>query len=228
MHKLIRRLYASAAIVGAVLSPQAQASTVIDFEDPALSPIYFAGESFSQSGFTFSVGYDAALITSLDLGDPTSPGGNATKFYQQLNEGYLVMTRADGKTFSLDGYSAAFVPLNPASSQTTAIVAVGYGSGGAFVDYTAFLYAPVSGGRYPFFDYGGALNFGGMTNLAEVDFYSCPVVGGGLSCSTALANNGQFALDNINVTVSVPEPANAALLTVGVLGLALRAKRRTV
>ena len=63
MQKLIRLLYASAAIAGAALSPQVQASMVtVDFDAPGLTNLYFAGNSFTQSGFTMTASFDAGII----------------------------------------------------------------------------------------------------------------------------------------------------------------------
>ena len=62
-----------------------------------------------------------------------------------------------------------------------------------------------------------------FTGLQKVDFYACALVGG-LTCTVATANNGQFAIDDIVVS-TVPESTPALLLTLGLVGLGLRARR---
>ena len=221
MQKFIRPLTIGLAISSAALASQAQTTLVLDFENPALVDLYFAGDGFSHKGFDFLVQYDSALVTTFDAADPTSPTGNATQYYQQLNEGWLVIGRPGAAAFDLLGFSAAFVPLAPASGQSTAIVVDGQDIHGAWQG-VAYTFAGTSGGRYQFDTY-DTTGFG-LVDMRWVEFYTCPIVGGGLSCTTALKNNGQFALDDI--TVSVPEPETAALLAIGLLGLALRRRAR--
>ena len=121
MSHQLRRLLAPAAIVAAVLSPPVQASTTLDFEDPTLFPLYFDGESFSEDGFTMFVSGDAGLVDDgIGLGT-AAPSGSSGYYYTQANDGWLTIARNNGGAFSLDGFSAAFVPLNPPSALATAI-----------------------------------------------------------------------------------------------------------
>ena len=221
MQKFIRPLTIGLAVASAALASQAQTTLVLDFENPALVDLYFAGDGFSHKGFDFLVQYDSALVTTFDAADPTSPTGNATQYYQQLNEGWISLQKSDGTAFDLLGFSAAFVPLAPASGQATAIVADGLDVYGNYQG-VAYTFAGTSGGRYQFGSYNTA-GFG-LTNMAWVEFYTCPIVSNSLSCATALKNNGQFALDDIAVTV--PEPETAAMLAIGLLALALRRRAR--
>lgn len=228
MQKMIRRLYASAAIAGAVLSPQAQAlvslpsaTTVIDFEAPGLTGLYFNGDSFTQSGFKMTVDFDAGIVdVGAGLGD-AAPSGNPTKFYSQLNEGGLIVERSGGGLFSLYSFDAAFVPLNPAAAGTTVIVAVGvYGNNTS--TGVAWLFAPSVTPSHPFANYSNPVDFSAFANVKLVEFFACAYDGVNV-CSGPLQNNGQFAIDNI--TVSVPEPTTTVMLTLGLLGLALRSRR---
>ena len=125
MHHQIRRLFSSAVILAAALAPQAQAATLIDFETPSLTGLYFGGESFEQSGFRMTVDYDSGVVDTAGTLGSAAPTGNASQFYSQLNEGGLIVERSDGGLFSLNGFDAAFVPLIPAASGTTVIAAFG-------------------------------------------------------------------------------------------------------
>ena len=222
MHKLIRRLYASAAIVGAALSPQAQASTIIDFEG-AIAGLYFAGQSFSQNGFTMTAGHDFGTVgLATDLGS-VGPSGNATQFFFNSNDGFLTLRNSTGSLFNLDGFSAAFVPLNPppVPAPTTVLVAIGLSiDEPAFGTFFSFASSATS--SFPFTTYNNAADFGRFKNLVGVQFYACVLDTG--VCATPTLNNGQFAIDNIKVT-AVPEPTTLLLMTAGLLGLALRARR---
>ena len=221
MHQFARHLAMGLALASAAVASHAKTTLVLDFENPGLVGLYGGGDGFSHKGFDYLVNYDAGIVTTFDANDPTSPGGNATQYYQQLNEGYLVIGPTNGSAFDLLGFSAAFVPLAPASGQATAIVVDGvdiHGNGKG----VAFTFAGTSGGRYQFGTYD--ITAFGLVDMAWVEFYTCPIVGGGLSCATALKNNGQFALDNI--TVAVPEPETAAMLAIGLLALALRRRAR--
>lgn len=225
MRVLTRSLFASTLIAGAIAASPLQASAaVIDFEEPTLTGLYFKGDSFQQSGFNLKVGYDFGTVDeAAALAAP--PSGNSTQFYTQLNEGFLTLTRADGGLFNLNSFDAAFVPLVPAAAGQTTIAAVGTQADGKQVGW-AFLFAPAANGAYQFARYDDPLDFSVYTNLKSVEFFACSFDGANV-CTSPLQNNGQFALDNINVTAAVPEPSAALMLGLGLGGMAWLRRRQT-
>lgn len=223
MNSSIRQWGGAAALVCAALSPQAQAATVIDFEGDALTGLYAPGDSFSQSGFTMTQGFDFGTIdTAASL--PNAPSGNATQFYFNSNFGDMLLTRGAGRRFNLDGFSAAFVPIDPQLVQTIVLVAVAIdANGGPLVGL--FDLGSANNGSFPFLTYNDPLDFSAFTNLVSVNFFGCAFTGN-FDCSAAtIQNNGQFALDDIKVT-AIPEPTTTALLALGLLGVAVASRRR--
>ena len=223
MKKFIRQLAGSAALVGAAMLPMAHASTVIDFEGDALTGLYNPGDSFEQGGFTMTANYDFGIVgTAGDLGN-AGPSGNSTQFFFNSNDGYLTMKATNGAAFSLDGFSAAFVPLipSPVPNPTIVIVALGIPQvGSAFGTYFGLGSSATT--SFPFITYDNPADFGRFNNLVEVQFFACVLDAS--VCATPTLNNGQFALDNISVT-AVPEPGTWALMALGVAGLMVRSRR---
>ena len=225
MKSFIRQWGGAAALVCAALSPQAQASTVVDFEGDALTGLYFPGDSFSQSGFTMTQGFDFGTVdTAASLG-PNAPSGNLTQFYFNSNFGDMLMTRSDGGRFSLDGFSAAFVPVDAQLGQTIVLVALATDGDGIQFG-TAFGLGSGNNGSFPFLTYSDPRDFGRFTNLVSVNFFGCAYTGN-FDCSAGtVQNNGQFALDDIKLTAAIPEPTTTALLALGLLGVAVASRRR--
>lgn len=219
MFKPTRPLYSSAALAWMALSAPAQAVTLLDFDAPALTGLYFAGESFEQGGFQMTVVHDAGIVDSAVALGAAAPSGNASQFYTQLNEGALNLRSSNGELFSLHGFDAAFVPLQPAAAGLTVIAAVA-----TYADNSqwgqAWLFAPAENGVSPFASYNNALDFSAYTGMKSLDFFTCSFDGANV-CTVPLQNNGQFAIDNISVT-AVPEPSAAALLGLGLAALVLR------
>ena len=223
MQKLIRLLYASAAIAGAALSPQVQATLVtVNFDGPGLSGLYIAGESFSQSGYTMTADFDAGIVDTAAALGGAAPSGNATQFYSNLNDGGLIMRRTDGGFFDLKGFDTAFIPLDPAGPGTTVMVAVGTHADNS-VGGVAWLFGAKSGNAFPFVNYSNPLDFAGFGLLKQVEFYACSFDGTS-ACTASTMNNGQFAIDNINLN-KIPELSTAAMLSLCLLGLALFSRR---
>lgn len=232
MIKFIRQLLGGAALVGAALLPQAHAgsvSTVIDFEGEALVGLYIPGDpdfgSFKQSGFVMAPDFDFGTIdTVLGLSPLVAPTGNNTQFYFNSNDGGLLLAREDGRSFNLDGFSAAFVP-QAGVAQNIVIVAYGW-----FADATQGgmyfgLGDTTTGATHPFGLYNNPADFSNFTDLLQLEFFACVL--DTAVCGTASRNNAQFAIDDIRLS-TVPEPTTLALMALGLLGLVRRNRRHTI
>ena len=230
MFKFIRQVISGAAVVSAALSPQAQAGTVpgvINFEGDALTGLYFPGDVFSQAGFAMSPDFDFGTIDKAPSLGAAAPSGNATQFYFNSNDGGLSMQRSDGLAFNLDGFSAAFVPLIPGPNpdQNIVIVAIAFDMDNNFI-FDFFSLGDTSASApnsHPFITYNDPADFSQFSNLVFAEFFACALTPTTL-CDPPTHNNAQFAIDDINVTV-IPEPSTAALMALGLLGLALRRRR---
>ena len=217
MRKFFRLLAGGAAIACLGLLPQAQAVTVITFDTSAPN-LYLDGDSFSESGFRMTTEHDFGTVDNADALGDAAPSGNGTQFYFNSNDGDLLIDREDGASFSLAGFSAAFVPLipSPSQAQITGIVAYGVTNSGDHLA-TYFGFGSSATSHFPFIKFdNSAGDFTRFSQLSGVYFFACALTG--TSCDLATQNNGQFAIDDILVT-PVPEPSTTVLLALGLVGV---------
>lgn len=247
MKKLCKYLAATAALLlGAGLAH----ADVIDFEEPVTvdnsfvfsPPLLSPGDEFYQGAFFLGTYSNASgaipggdLVGALvDGRDPsmcfgvTCPTNNASTFFTSFNDGYLVLGRNDGQTFTVGSFAASFV----GGSDISGLPAVSglLGLQGVRADDTSlsqsYQLAGPTNGELSFANYttSGAFAAAQFKYLYAYGF-ACDGAG---SCAAFSTNRGQFALDNIQLTTvtAVPEPETWALMLMGLAGVGALSRRQ--
>lgn len=202
---------------------------------------YAAGESFYDSGYAVTMldspfgGANGAVMTNASCAVAACPGGSTGKFLGVLNDGGVNFALASSSPlgFKVAGLDFAFIAavgglpnFNYGRLQLSGVLA-----DGGIVNASFNFPGQNPSGAFMF----GAANLG--TNFTDGLFRSLsinacifeeqdPTV-----CSNSFDNpafnQGQFALDNVQLIAVVPEPVSILLLGVGAGAMAL-SRRRTI
>lgn len=210
---------------------------VLDFESLAPRGIGFT-DVVDYKGYLLrgDSGFDDSLPGDLVGGiiNGSSPTGciglycplnNKTTYYAGLNDGVMLLSRGDNQAFSLQSLDAGFIgnvqgPLKP---EVPGILRIqGFRADHSFALLDIDLHSDEDG--YYFTNTNtGAFGKEQFVSMAFFGF-SCDFSG---DCYAFSTNEGQFAIDNLNLSVSaVPEPSGIAMLGTGVLLLGTIARRR--
>jgi hypothetical protein len=240
--------------VGLVVGiPYTAQATTIDFEAPIdptfapFAPLFTDGDEFYQSGFrldSLSNASDAqpgdlvgALVDGTDVANTCfsvlCPTNNPSKFYTGLNDGILVLGSLDDSLFTVNSFDASFVGAggDPLPSIAGALRLTGFRADNSSISQTYFLTGPNANGELGFHSFltSGAFSTTPFQYL-YVFAFACNASG---SCTAFSSDRGQFALDNLDLSVAsvaalvpVPEPASVALIAVGLAALAGVRRRR--
>jgi hypothetical protein len=232
-HKLL-----GAALVAAAAAAAPAQAGVIDFEGYA--GVVGGGEVWEQSGY--SVGFYAntadggvgTLVgqfidgndSSCDTQSMACPANSSGTYYGALNDSYLDMMFTAGAGFQLKSFDASFIGGSSSLSSypnTPGLIRVqAFRANGSYLTQDFWLNGPTpTGFKLNHFNTTGA--FANTTFVEAIVFgYSCNSAG---NCNAFSTDKGQFAIDNITTT-DVPEPATAAIVGLGLLGLGAARRRR--
>ncbi|HEV7814272.1 MAG TPA: NF038120 family PEP-CTERM protein [Janthinobacterium sp.] len=235
----VRKLFA-AVLLGAAFSamPAAHAGT-IDFEGIG-NGLVGDSDTFQQAGLYLTAYSNAigaqpgdlvgAVVDGSDLGgglcvNLACPGNNSSNFYTGLNDGYLQLDVTNpANHISILGFDASFIGAIAGGSYPAVsglLQIQGFFADGSSDLRRYALSGPV-GGSFNFEHFITDTAFA-SENFAAVDVfaYSCDASG---NCLAFQDNKGQFAIDNIAVTV--PEPSTYLMMLLGLASVGAAALRR--
>jgi hypothetical protein len=191
--------------------------------------LFLADPTTAAGGGVSGVGaiLDGRAGSSCDIA--ACPQGATGNYLAILNDGGVNFARADRQAFSLAGFDYSFIaPVSGLPNQNWGELQLsGTLSNGQVVSTSLAFPGQGSDGNYHF---QGASLLGGFSSYAftGLTFNACIFNDTGV-CSNSIDfpafNQGQFALDNINIS-AVPEPSTYLLLLAGLGAIGMLSRRR--
>lgn len=227
--KLAAGLFGAAAIAA-----PAQAATIGFQADYSMS--FGSGDTYKENGYkmTFEAYHPdsegTAVGAIIDSSDPFAcvnmacPVNGDGMYYGAFNDSIVWLENDNRGLFKFDSIDASFIGASPSLGSYPLYAGLlriqGFTRDGASMVQDILLDGPGAGG-FTF----GSYAFDGL--FADTQFvraalfgFVCNTAG---TCSAFTTNQGQFAIDNVNL---VPEPASIAIFGLGLVGLTAAARRR--
>ena len=189
----------------------------------------FYVQSFSNSTTAAAGDLVGTILDGSDLADACAgllcPSNNSSTFLASVNDGLFVVGSDGDALFRFAGFDASFIgaagaPLPPVAGL---IRVQGFRADNTSLSQTFQLAGPSSNGALSFRSYSTNGAFASTLFASVYMFgFSCNAAG---SCTAFSNNQGQFAIDNLNVT-AVPEPSTWMLMIGGLIAATAVARRR--
>ena len=235
-------VFAALATLSVLASAPAMAS-VLSF-DTLRPDIYESGQTLNTSSYNLlfladpttaagggisGVGaiLDGSVASSCDIA--ACPQGASGNYLSILNDGGVNFSRADHQAFTLAGFDYAFIaPVSGLPDmQWGQLQLSGTLSNGQVISTSWAFPGQGSDGNYHFQSASLLSGFGNYA-FTGLTFNACIFNETG-ACSNSLDfpafNQGQFALDNINIS-AVPEPSTYMLMLAGLGAIGMLSRRR--
>lgn len=235
---MFRKSWAKSLVAGAaaLLSSSTLLAAPVGFEGAfdviGADPQQYASSTYTEQGVQVSLTKDSAVLGPCFGGTYACPTGNASDQLQALNNPTVRVSAAgSGHSFSLQSLDAAFLAndvvdfhgLDLRLSVTGQIL-----GGGTLSRLLSLVESSTTPNEFEFASYAFAPEWARLTSVSIgaclFDGSNCVNDDNSLAPFNLLANDLQFALDNI--TIDIPEPSAAWLVALS-LGALVATRRRS-